>query len=58
MVDIFGECNPTKRNLLHDFYNHLGEELYDVIDKAIEVYPDEKDFDKAFYYVRDNIKKI
>ena len=58
MVDVFGECHPTKRKLLHDFYHQWGDDLDNVIEKSIELYPDEKDFDKAFYYTRDAMENL
>jgi hypothetical protein len=57
MVDVFGECHPTKRFLLHEFYNHWGKKLDSLIDKAIELYPDNKDYDKAYYFVKDKLHK-
>jgi len=55
MVDVFDECHPTKHFLLHEFYNHWGKKLDSLIDKAIELYPDNKDYDKAYYFVKDKL---
>ena len=55
MVDVFGDYHPTKRFLLHEFYTRWGDRLDNIIDKAIELYPDSKDYDKAYYYVKENL---
>lgn len=55
MVDVFDECHPTKRFLLHEFHRYWGEKLDELIDKAIELYTDDKDFDKAYYYVKNKL---
>ena len=55
LVDVFGVTNPTKRKLLHDFHNHWGDVLDMLIDEAVEKYPDENDFDLAYYYVKDGV---
>ena len=57
MVDVFGECHPTKHFLLHEFHFHWGKKLDSLIDKAIELYPDNKDYDKAYYFVKDKLHK-
>lgn len=49
MIDIFGEHHPTEYKLLHKFYSHWGKKLDSIINKCIEEYPDEKDFDLATY---------
>lgn len=54
-IDIFGECHPTKYSLLYEFYNN-GDEV--LMDKAVELYPNEEDIDKAYYYyIEENSKK-
>lgn len=55
LVDVWGDMHPTKRFLLHEFYRSWGDKLDKLIDKAIEMYPDNKDFDKAYYYVKDKL---
>ena len=55
MVDIFGECHPTKRMLLHEFHGFWGDRLDKIIDEAVEKYPDNNDFDLAYYYTRDKL---
>ena len=53
MVDIFGEYHPTKYFLLHEYHSYwdyLGNELDDIVNEAVELYPDEDDFDKAYYF--------
>lgn len=56
LVDVFGEMHPTKRKLYHDFHNNWGDTLDELIDKAVEIFPDEKDFDHAYYYVREGLR--
>lgn len=56
LVDIFGEMHPTKRKLYRDFSDWWGawNGLLDkLIEEAVEKYPDENDFDKAYYYVNE-----
>ena len=55
MVDVFGGDNPTKRMLYHDFHSHWGDVLDMLIDEAVKKYPDENDFDLAYYYVKDGV---
>lgn len=55
IVDIFGECHPTARLLLHDFHNYWGKELDALVEEAVEKYPDENDFDLAYYYVKEKL---
>jgi len=57
MVDVFGDYHPTKRFLLYEFYTRRGDRLDNIIDKAIELYPDNKDYDKAYYFVKDKLHK-
>ena len=54
-IDIFGEYHPTKHFLLYEFYHHWGDSLDSIIDKAVELYPDTKDYDKAYYYVKEKL---
>ena len=56
MVDVFGECHPTKRMLLHEFHDFWGDRLNKIIDEAVEKYPENNDFDLAYYYTRDKLK--
>ena len=56
LVDVFGECHPTKRYLLHEFHDSWGDRLNKIIDEAVEQYPDENDFDLAYYYTRDKLR--
>ena len=56
LVDVFGECHPTKRHLLHEFHDSWGDRLDKIIDEAVEKYPDKNDFDLAYYYTRDKLK--
>lgn len=58
MVDVFGVKHPTAFKLYHDFHNMWGKELDEVIAEAIELYPDEFDFDKAFYYTEEKMKEV
>lgn len=58
IVDIFGECHPTKRFLLHEFHGNWGDNLSKIIDKAVELYPDENDFDKAFYFTKNELNGL
>lgn len=57
LVDIRGEENMNKRFLLRTFHGYWGDELDKLIEEAIEKYPDERDYDYAYYYVRDGLKK-
>jgi predicted CopG family antitoxin len=52
-IDIFGKHHPTKYKLLHKFYNYWGNDLDEIIEKCIQKYPNENDFDLATYYCRD-----
>ena len=56
MVDIWGEMHPTKRMLLHEFHDYWGDRLDKIIEEAVEKYPDNNDFDLAYYYTRDKLK--
>ena len=54
MVDIFDCKHPTRRFLLHEFHSLWNNKKLDKwIDEAVKKYPDEKDYDLAYYYVRD-----
>ncbi len=57
MVDVFGEMHPTKRMLLHEFSDDWGDELDKVIEEAVKKYPDQYDFDLAYYYVKERLYK-
>ena len=56
LVDIWGEMHPTKRHLLHEFHNSWGDRLDKIVDEAVKKYPDNNDFDLAYYYTRDKLK--
>lgn len=56
LVDVFGECHPTKRHLLHEFHDSWGDRLDKIVDEAVKKYPDKNDFDLAYYYTRDKLK--
>lgn len=57
LVDVF-DCNhPTEYKLYHDFHRHWGKTLDRLVKEAIELYPDEFDFDKAFYYVDEKLQE-
>lgn len=59
LIDIFGEMHPTKRKLYRDFSDWWGawnDLLDDLIEEAVEKYPDENDFDKAYYYVKEEFE--
>lgn len=57
LVDVFGECHPTKRHLLYEFHDYWSDHLDKIIDEAVEKYPDKNDFDLAYYYTRDKLKE-
>lgn len=57
MVDIFSKCHPTARLLLRDFHNRWGDELDALVEEAVEKYPNEDDFDLAYYYVKERLYK-
>lgn len=58
MVDVWDCQNVTKRFLLREFYGYWGMfNLEEHIEESIELYPVEKDYDKAFYYVRDKLNE-
>lgn len=52
MVDIFSECHPTKYDLLYEYYN-CNDEEEKIMDDAVELFPDTKDIDKAYYYFKE-----
>lgn len=56
MVDIFGCEDKRRYRLLHDFRNHWGDDLDNFINESIELYPEENDFDKRYYYVSEKLK--
>ena len=56
MVDIWGEMHPTKRMLLHEFHDYWGDRLDKIIDEAVEKYPENNDFDLAYYYTKEKLK--
>ena len=56
MVDVFGECHPTKRMLLHEFHDFWGDRLDKIIDEAVEKYPENNDFDLAYYYTKEKLR--
>lgn len=49
MIDIFGKMHPTKYSLLYEFHD-ASKEQEEIMDEAVEKYPDENDIDKAYYY--------
>lgn len=49
LVDIFSECHPTKRDLLYEFYD-CNDDEEKIINKAVELYPEKENIDKAYYY--------
>ena len=56
MVDIFG-CEDKRRYcLLDDFHNHWGDDLDNLINESIEMYPEYNDFDKRYHYVNEKLK--
>jgi len=56
IVDIF-DCKDTRvRTLLHDFHACWGDRLNKIIEDAIELYPEEDDFDKRYHYVKEELK--
>lgn len=57
LVDIFSECHPTKRDLLYEFYNCNDEEEA-IMDKAVELYPEKENIDKAYYYFIEERRKL
>ena len=57
MVDIFSECHPTKYSLLYEFYNCNDEEEA-IMDKAVELYPEKENIDKAYYYFIEERRKL
>lgn len=58
MVDVFG-CEDTRRSsLLHEFYNDWGTSLDNIITEAIDFYPEQNDFDKRYYYVKDKLNEL
>lgn len=57
MVDVFG-CEDVRRSwLLHEFYNDWGTSLDNIITESIEFYPEQNDFDKRYYYVKDKLNE-
>lgn len=57
LVDVFGECHPTKRHLLYEFHDYWSDHLDKIIDEAVEKYQDKNDFDLAYYYTRDKLEE-
>lgn len=58
MVDVFG-CEDARRSwLLHEFYNDWGTSLDNIITESIEFYPEQNDFDKRYYYVKDKLNEL
>ena len=58
MVDVFG-CEDARRSwLLHEFYNDWGTSLDNIITESIEFYPEQNDFDKRYYYVKDKLSQL
>lgn len=45
----FSECHPTKRDLLYEFYD-CNDDEEKIINKAVELYPEKENIDKAYYY--------
>lgn len=58
MVDVFGCEDARRSSLLHEFYNAWGTSLDNIITEAIELYPEQNDFDKRYYYVRDKLNEL
>jgi hypothetical protein len=58
IVDVFGCEDNRRRWLLHEFYNDWGTSLDNIITESIEFYPEQNDFDKRYYYVKDKLNKL
>jgi hypothetical protein len=58
MVDVF-DCEDNRRLLLlYAFYNDWGTSLDNIITESIEFYPEQNDFDKRYYYVKDKLSQL
>ena len=58
MVDVF-DCEDARRSwLLHEFYNDWGTSLDNIITESIKFYPEQNDFDKRYYYVKDKLNEL
>lgn len=57
MVDVFSNCHPTKRDLLHEFYT-CNKQEEEIMDKAVELFPNDEDIDKAYYYFIEERNKL
>lgn len=58
LVDVWGKMHPTKRYLLHEFHGYWNMfNLEEHIAESVELYPDEKDYDKAYYYVKEKLNE-
>lgn len=56
MVDIFGCDDNRVRSLLYDFHDWWGDDLDEFINESIELYPEDNDFDKRYYFVGEKLK--
>lgn len=57
-IDIWGTDNKHI-SLLSEFHGWWNEKkLEKIVDKACDKYPDDKDFDKRYYYVKDKIREL
>ena len=56
MVDVFGCEDNRVRSLLYDFHNWWGDDLDEIIEEAVEKYPEDNDFDKRYHYVNEQLK--
>ncbi len=58
MIDIFGCEDNRVRSLLYDFHNWWGDDLDKFIEEAVKEYPEDNDFDKRFYYVKEKLNNM
>lgn len=58
LVDVWGKMHQTKRYLLHEFHSYWNMfNLEEHIAESVKLYPDEKDYDKAYYYVKEKLNE-
>ena len=59
-VSVFNKFARKTNNFkdVYEFYNDWGTSLDNIITESIEFYPEQNDFDKRYYYVKDKLSQL